>query len=97
MAIRRSNHDPRIELAPLIDVVFLLLIFFMVATTFAADTPIIVAGFVIAGGIAKNWLWWSFLFGGTLTVFVFSSDDPDDWDEDAPWLRLFRNARSWVG
>ncbi len=44
----------------------------MVATTFAADTPIVVAGFVVAGGIAKNWLWWSFLFGGTLTVFLFS-------------------------
>ncbi|UQB43190.1 phosphoribosylformylglycinamidine synthase [Thiomicrospira microaerophila] len=22
---------------------------------------------------------------------------PDDWTEDAPWLRLFRNARKWVG
>jgi phosphoribosylformylglycinamidine synthase len=22
---------------------------------------------------------------------------PDDWDEDGPWLRLFRNARVWVG
>ncbi len=22
---------------------------------------------------------------------------PSDWDEDAPWLRLFRNARVWVG
>ena len=22
---------------------------------------------------------------------------PDDWHEDAPWLRLFRNARVWVG
>lgn len=44
----------------------------MVATTFAADTPIAVAGFVIAGGIAMNWFWWSFLFGGTLTVFVFA-------------------------
>jgi Na+/proline symporter len=44
----------------------------IVATTFAADTPIVVAGFVISGGIAQNWLWWSFLFGGTLTVFLFS-------------------------
>ncbi len=44
----------------------------MVATTFAADTPIAVAGFVVAAGVAKNWVWWSFLFGGTLTVFVFS-------------------------
>ncbi|SFR49717.1 phosphoribosylformylglycinamidine synthase [Thiomicrospira sp. ALE5] len=22
---------------------------------------------------------------------------PDDWTEDAPWMRLFRNARRWVG
>ncbi|WP_044406303.1 phosphoribosylformylglycinamidine synthase [Thiomicrospira microaerophila] len=22
---------------------------------------------------------------------------PDDWTEDAPWMRLFRNARKWVG
>ncbi len=22
---------------------------------------------------------------------------PDEWGEDAPWLRLFRNARTWVG
>ncbi|MCG6942806.1 MAG: phosphoribosylformylglycinamidine synthase subunit PurQ, partial [Thiohalocapsa sp.] len=22
---------------------------------------------------------------------------PDDWGEDGPWLRLFRNARVWVG
>lgn len=22
---------------------------------------------------------------------------PDEWGEDAPWMRLFRNARVWVG
>ena len=22
---------------------------------------------------------------------------PDDWDEDSPWMRMFRNARVWVG
>jgi phosphoribosylformylglycinamidine synthase len=22
---------------------------------------------------------------------------PDDWGEDGPWLRLFRNARAWLG
>jgi phosphoribosylformylglycinamidine synthase len=22
---------------------------------------------------------------------------PDEWGEDAPWLRMFRNARAWVG
>ncbi|GAB4376785.1 MAG: Na+:solute symporter [Salibacteraceae bacterium] len=45
----------------------------MVATTFAADTPLAVAELVAKGGIAGNWLWWSFLFGGALTTFFFAS------------------------
>ncbi len=28
---------------------------------------------------------------------VQQSWHPDDWQEDAPWMRLFRNARVWVG
>jgi len=28
---------------------------------------------------------------------VQNSWHPDDWEEDAPWMRLFRNARVWVG
>jgi len=28
---------------------------------------------------------------------VTNSWRPDDWAEDAPWMRLFRNARKWVG
>ena len=28
---------------------------------------------------------------------VQNSWHPDNWGEDAPWLRLFRNARVWVG
>lgn len=44
----------------------------MVATTFAADTPLAVAGIVAKNGIAGNWVWWSFVFGGMLTVFFFS-------------------------
>ncbi|MCU7917493.1 MAG: phosphoribosylformylglycinamidine synthase [Candidatus Thiodiazotropha sp. (ex Epidulcina cf. delphinae)] len=31
-----------------------------------------------------------------VTRTVQHSWHPDDWDEDAPWLRLFRNARAWV-
>jgi SSS family solute:Na+ symporter len=38
----------------------------LVATTFAADTPLFVAGLVRTDGIAGNWLWWSFVVGGTL-------------------------------
>ncbi|HEY8402382.1 MAG TPA: sodium:solute symporter family protein, partial [Cytophagaceae bacterium] len=44
----------------------------MVATTFAADTPLAVAELVHKGGIAGNWLWWNFLAGGMLTTFFFS-------------------------
>ncbi|NPA71635.1 MAG: phosphoribosylformylglycinamidine synthase [Gammaproteobacteria bacterium] len=28
---------------------------------------------------------------------VQNSWAPDEWQEDAPWMRLFRNARKWVG
>lgn len=28
---------------------------------------------------------------------VQNSWHPDEWQEDAPWMRLFRNARKWVG
>jgi len=44
----------------------------MVATTFAADTPLAVTELVAKNGIAGNWLWWNFVFGGTLTVFFFA-------------------------
>ncbi len=44
----------------------------MVATTFAADTPLAVTELVAQGGIAGNWLWWNMLFGGMLTVFFFA-------------------------
>jgi solute:Na+ symporter, SSS family len=44
----------------------------MVATTFAADTPLAVAGFVAGGGIAGNWIWWNMALGGMLTVFFFA-------------------------
>src|SRR5918912_2506970 len=44
----------------------------MVATTFAADTPLVVTGLVFAHGVAGNWLWWCFLMSGMLTVFFFA-------------------------
>ena len=44
----------------------------MVATTFAADTPLVVSGLVRKGGIFENWLWWSALMGGMLTVYFFA-------------------------
>ncbi|OIP62132.1 MAG: sodium:proline symporter [Ignavibacteria bacterium CG2_30_36_16] len=44
----------------------------MVATTFAADTPLAVTELVAKNGIAGNWVWWNFAFGGLLTVFFFA-------------------------
>jgi Na+/proline symporter len=44
----------------------------MVATTFAADTPLAVTGLVARNGIAGNWIWWSMLFSGMLTVFFYA-------------------------
>ncbi len=44
----------------------------MVATTFAADTPLVITGWVRDAGIWRNWLWWCFAVGGMLTVFLFS-------------------------
>jgi SSS family solute:Na+ symporter len=43
----------------------------MVATTFAADTPLVVSGLVAQGGIYKNWLWWQYGIGGVVAVFLF--------------------------
>ena len=37
---RRGRHEASVELTPLIDVVFLLLIFFMVSTTFTRETQL---------------------------------------------------------
>jgi Na+/proline symporter len=51
----------------------------MVATTFAADTPLVVTGLVAAKGVAGNWLWWNMVMSGMLTVFFFA--------------RLWRRAR----
>jgi solute:Na+ symporter, SSS family len=44
----------------------------MVATTFSTDTPNLVAGLVREKGVAGNWVWWSFLLTGMLTVFMYA-------------------------
>ena len=44
----------------------------MVATTFAADTPLAVTGIVVEDGIAGNWLWWNAVLSGMLATFLFS-------------------------
>lgn len=44
----------------------------IVATTFAADTPLAVARLTRGGGIYENWLWWSSLMSGLLCVFFYA-------------------------
>ena len=44
----------------------------MVATSFAADTPLAVTGWVRNHGISFNWIWWSFAIGGMFSVFFLS-------------------------
>ncbi len=44
----------------------------MVATTFAADTPLAVTEMVARYGVAGNWLWWNFALSSMLTVFLYA-------------------------
>ena len=44
----------------------------MVATTFAADTPLAITEFVRGPGIWQNWFWWNMVLGSILSIFLFS-------------------------
>lgn len=44
----------------------------MVATTFSTDTPNLVTDIVRQNGVSGNWVWWSFLLTGMLTVFIYA-------------------------
>ncbi len=44
----------------------------MVATTFAADTPLAVTGFIRHDGIWFNWFGWHYVMSQMLAVFLFS-------------------------
>ncbi len=44
----------------------------MVATTFSTDTPNLITNLVRENGVAYNWIWWSFLLTGMLTVFFYA-------------------------
>src|SRR5438477_9382018 len=44
----------------------------MVATPFAADTPLAVTGLVASFGIAGHWLWSNMLMSGMLPVFFYA-------------------------
>ena len=51
----------------------------MVATTFAADTPLAITGIVARDGVSGNWFWWSMGLAHLGVVFVVA--------------RLWRNSR----
>ena len=45
----------------------------MVATTFAADTPLVVTGLVASYGVAGNWFWWSWAISHVSMAVVFAA------------------------
>ena len=44
----------------------------MVATTFSTDTPNLITNVIREKGVAGNWIWWSFLLTGMMTVFFYA-------------------------
>jgi len=44
----------------------------MVATTFSAGVPLLIAGWVYEHGIARNWEWWTYLLTAMATTFFFA-------------------------
>ncbi|MBC8405843.1 MAG: Na+:solute symporter [Planctomycetes bacterium] len=45
----------------------------LVATSFAADTPLVVSGWVRSAGISQNWLWWGMAVGGSLSFVMIAA------------------------
>ena len=45
----------------------------LVATSFAADTPLVISGWVRSSGISQNWLWWGMAVGGSLAFVVLAA------------------------
>ena len=44
----------------------------MVATTFAADTPLAITGIVRRSGISGNWFWWNLVMSSMLWAFLYA-------------------------
>ncbi len=44
----------------------------MVATTFAADTPLAITGIVRTKGVAGNWFWWNMVMSSMLWTFFYA-------------------------
>ena len=60
----------------------------MVATTFAADTPLAITEFVRGPGIWENWFWWNGALGSLLGIFLFPGmieDWRNKWDNEFPF------------
>lgn len=72
LVARRSERDPDQYFLSSRSMSGLLLGISMVATTFATDTPGLVADLVRRQGVAGNWAWWTFLLTGMLTVFLYA-------------------------
>lgn len=45
----------------------------LVATSFAADTPLVVTNWVRTGGISQNWLWWGMAVGHSLVTICIAA------------------------
>jgi len=44
----------------------------IVATSFAADTPLVIAGWMRSVGLERNWFWWGGIMGMMLCTFFFA-------------------------
>lgn len=44
----------------------------MVATTFAADTPLAITGIVRSKGVSGNWFWWSLVMSAMVWTFFYA-------------------------
>ncbi len=44
----------------------------IVATSFAADTPLVIAGWMRTVGLERNWFWWGGIMGMMLCTFFFA-------------------------
>jgi solute:Na+ symporter, SSS family len=44
----------------------------LVATSFAADTPLVITGWVRTAGISQNWLWWGMASGSVLSFVMLA-------------------------
>ena len=45
----------------------------IVATTFAADTPLAIAGLVVTEGIAGNWFWWADVLPAMIAALLIAT------------------------